>query len=99
MSPASSSISAWRSLTVAPAFPRTASRHQPTMFWPRSKTNTPGFGSVRRTGFSSSVTRIGSFGCATSRGPAAAGSPTSTGCHDEASNPTASQPGISRRAS
>ena len=59
--PSGLSVSAWRSVTAVPAGPLTLSRHQPTMFWPMSKMNTPGFGSVTAIGLSVSMTRIGSI--------------------------------------
>ena len=39
--PSDLSVSAWRNDTVVPRGPATRKRHQPTMFWPRSKTNNP----------------------------------------------------------
>ena len=63
----------------------TLSRHQPTMFWPRSKMYTPGFGSVRAIGLSVSVTRIGSIIWAASMPPGAA--TICGGCHFASSKP------------
>ncbi|CAM5396612.1 hypothetical protein SALBM217S_06370 [Streptomyces griseoloalbus] len=68
------------------------------MLRPRSKTNTPGLGSLTPTGVSSSVTRTGASTCATTRsGTTPSASPARS--HPASSNPGRAQPGVSLRAS
>ncbi len=82
---------------VCPALALTFSRQTPAMFWPRSKTYTPGLGSVTALGLISSVTRTGSFICGTR---AILGASISwAAAHPVALKPGWSQPAVSLRAS
>ncbi len=68
------------------------------MFCPRSKTKTPGRGSVTSTGLSSSVTRTGPSAWATIRcGTSVPASRTAS--QSPSSKPGEAQPGVSARAS
>jgi len=92
--------SAFRRAAGRPAFrldPFTWSLHQPTMFWPISTMNIPGFGSVTETGFSVPVTRIGSIICERSAPPGAETTPAFS--QPLSSYPGAAHPWSSMRAS
>ena len=95
--PSAFSVSACRRETCVPLDPFTWSLHQPTMFWPISTMNIPGFGSVTETGFSVPVTRIGSIICERSAPPGAETTPAFS--QPLSSYPGAAHPWSSMRAS
>ena len=75
--PSFASRSPHRIETVLPAGPEIFSRGKPAKFCPKSTTNTPGFGSVTRTGLRVFTTRIGGIAwaviCAFGTGASIAG--------------------------
>ncbi len=96
-SPSGPSASPWVSVSRVPSGPRSPSQTQPLMFWPRSKTCTPGRTVVTATGRSSSTARTG--GASERTRASWPWSTTSTASQPSASKPGSSQPSTTSRRS